>query len=518
LTINHQEWLTRGMLKIQSPLDKGPDGMIIDIECHVSNGLPGITIVGYANRAVDEAKERLRSAFASSKLNLPRKRIIINLAPADVPKESTSFDAAVAAAILATSDQLAQKPDETTAIIGEIGLDGTIRPVRGILGKLLAGKKAGLTTFVLPAGNFEQAMLIPHITLVPIKSLYELYTYFNAPNTIQKHDTAGGTIPTGHETTEDELLISDIIGQERAKRAMEIAAAGGHNILLNGPPGTGKSMLAKALPSILPPLNHEEIVEVTHLYSLSDAKYGQIILKRPFRSPHHSASHTAVVGGGHNLRPGEITLSHRGVLFFDELPEFNRLTIESLRQPLEDKLITIARAKETITYPANFILVTTSNPCPCGYYGTKKPCRCQPHEIQRYRRKLSGPILDRIDLYAEVDEIEHERLLAKTTAEQTENTAQKRVLQARILQQKRFKKDTKLNADMNNRDIKSAAHLCAEAKQPEATCVRSKLRVPLPILMLQYISRNNILAKRYNTEARTTSLQRLSVISLTPVV
>jgi magnesium chelatase family protein len=453
------------MPKIQSPWDKGQNGIVVDVECHVSNGLPGITVVGYANRAVDESKERLRSAFSTCKLNLPRKRITINLAPADIPKESTSFDLALATAILLISEQITRAPDEKTGIIGEIGLDGTIRPVRGVLGKILAGKHRDLTTFVIPKGNLDQAMLIPGIRLLPLENLKELVLHYTQAETPESYiETHKGIIAASQEQTKSESIpLGDIIGQETAKRAIEIAAAGGHNILLNGPPGTGKSMLAKALPGILPEMSHEEIVEVTHLHSLAGTEYDQIVTTRPFRAPHHSASHAAVVGGGHNLRPGEITLSHRGILFFDELPEFGRLTIESLRQPLEDRKISIARARETAVYPANFILVATSNPCPCGYFGTSKPCRCQQFEIQRYRRKLSGPILDRIDIYSEVDEIEHEKLLSHTEKDEQTEQAQVRIANAREIQHKRYD-SPKLNAAMNNRDIKKYAHLTPDAE------------------------------------------------------
>ena len=445
-------------------VETGHNGLVIDIECTLSNNLPGITIVGYANKAVDEAKERIRSAFDSSNIPLPRKRVTINLAPADVPKDSTGFDLPIAAAILVASRQSKIIP-ENIAFMGELGLDGTVRPIRGIIGKLLAGKRHGISMFVIPEANTDQAALVPGISLIPISSLKELYAYMNeteAPHVVRT-DTIIASPPASKEIKES-TCIEDIIGQELGKRAIEISAAGGHNVLLGGPPGTGKSMLARTVVSLMPPMSREEMLEVTHLHSLASNDFNHIITDRPFRAPHHSASNIAVIGGGATIRPGEMSLSHHGVLLFDELPEFDRTTIEALRQPLETRQVSISRAKESAEYPANFIFIGTANPCPCGFYGTSKPCRCTPSQTQKYRRKLSGPILDRIDLYVDVHEIDNSRLLSESpSSDCTSEKISKRVWAARQKQRERFG-EQKLNAEMTNRDIKSKALLADTAK------------------------------------------------------
>lgn len=424
------------------------DGLLVEVECQSSNGLPGVVIVGMASKAVDEAKERLRSAFVSSGLTFPKKRLTLNLAPADQPKEGASMDLAMAASIILSHSSIKPSVEiSKVALYGELSLDGTVRPVRGVIGKVLAARHHGFSAVVVPKENTDQANLVDDIKVFEISHLRELSEWLFGSKALSLSESVSVKKKPDLNQEED---FSSIVGNSFAKRALEIAAAGGHNVLLNGPPGSGKSMLAKAFVTILPALEKQQVIEVTHLHSLVNSSYDSVVELPPFRSPHHTASSIAIIGGGQTARPGEISLAHHGVLFLDEFPEYKRDCVEALRQPLEDKVVTVSRIRQTVTFPADFTLIATKNPCPCGYYGSDKPCRCAPFDIVRYNKKLSGPILDRIDIHVDVEEIPYSLLGDKNHKENPSSEVQERVVVARGTQTSRNPKK-QLNSHLTNR-------------------------------------------------------------------
>lgn len=421
----------------------GLDSYIVDVETDVINSTPAIIIVGLPDMAINEARARIRSAVRNSGFTFPNKKVIINLAPADLKKEGTNFDLPITIGILVEEELLDAEKIKDYAFVGELSLDGSLRSVLGVLPLVLGLKKAGIKNIIVPKENAKEAGLVEGINVYGASCLAEVVNHFvESPLPQTKID-----VKTYLENSlDDEFLydFKDVKGQHKAKKALEIAAAGGHNMLMSGSPGSGKTLMAKCFASILPPLTISEAIELTKIYSISGLLSNDepLMTKRPFRAVHHTASPNGIIGGGSNPKPGEITLAHRGVLFLDEMVEFPRNVLEVLRQPLEDSEIVISRAKHSIKYPAKFILLGAMNPCPCGFLGDKqKPCTCSEFQINRYLAKLSGPLLDRIDLQVEVPRLTTDELLNNSIKEETSLEIRNRVIKARKIQLERYKDD-----------------------------------------------------------------------------
>jgi magnesium chelatase family protein len=444
----------------------------IDVEINTTKKeLPKFNIVGLPDKAVGESEERVRNAINNSDVDFPRRKITVNLAPADVPKEGSFYDLPIAIGILASS--LEFNIPEKSLFFGELSLDGTLRHTKGALPLALFAKNEGFDNIFLPKESANEASVVKGVSVYPVESLNQIILYLLGKEKIEKAKYN----PTNERKQENDFDMAEVLGQEQAKRASEIAAAGGHNFFMLGSPGSGKTMLSRAIPGILPPLTEEESLEVTKIYSISGntTPGSGLITRRPFRAPHHSISKVGLIGGGSVPKPGEVTLAHRGVLFLDELSEFPRSVLEALRQPLEDNKLTISRSRERVEYPAQFMFVASSNPCPCGYLmHPQKECECTPRQVSNYRRRISGPMLDRIDLHIEVPTVDVEKIKKERRENNNETSKEirKRVQKARDVQKKRFQKENfYTNAEMKNKHIKKYCDLSEEVEEILARAV-----------------------------------------------